>query len=112
VVRTFDGPDSKVFIEVEDNGEGIADEHRHRIFKPFFSTKPQGEHTGLGLTISQDLLARMAGRLTFETIAGKGTVFRIELPAEPDEAMQPLQRPAIRRTDAPTEDERAPARQR
>ncbi|MBW2524410.1 MAG: PAS domain-containing protein [Deltaproteobacteria bacterium] len=83
VVRTGNGDGDLVHIEVEDNGEGIADEHRERIFKPFFSTKDSGEHTGLGLAICQDLLARMGGRLSFETTPGKGTVFRVELPRAP-----------------------------
>lgn len=73
------GPD-RVVIEVEDNGVGIPSQVRARIFEPFFSTKPVGVATGLGLSICRGVVASLGGTLTFESEVGRGTVFRVELP--------------------------------
>jgi signal transduction histidine kinase len=66
-------------IEVEDNGPGIRPEVQGRLFEPFFSTKKSG--TGLGLPISARIIDHHGGALDFKTQAGRGTVFRILLPA-------------------------------
>ncbi|RMG99876.1 MAG: sensor histidine kinase [Deltaproteobacteria bacterium] len=55
--------DDHVVLEVRDNGPGVPDEHRERIFEPFFSTASAGEGTGLGLAISRELAADLGGRL-------------------------------------------------
>ncbi len=70
----------RVVIEVEDNGVGIPSHVRARIFEPFFSTKPVGVATGLGLSICNGVVASLGGTLTFESEVGKRTVFRVELP--------------------------------
>jgi signal transduction histidine kinase len=74
------GMQTKVaIIEVEDNGPGIRPEVQGRLFEAFFSTKKGG--TGLGLPISARIIDRHGGTLDFETEVGRGTVFRIVLPA-------------------------------
>ena len=67
-----------VVVEVRDNGPGIADADRPRIFTPFFTTKAQG--TGLGLSISHAIAVDLGGRLTFSTSEGQGTTFRLSIP--------------------------------
>ncbi|HEX4446364.1 MAG TPA: response regulator [Polyangiaceae bacterium] len=71
----------RVIIEVRDNGVGIPPQVRGRIFEPFFTTKPVGIGTGLGLTICHGIVTSLSGTLTFESEVGKGTTFRVELPA-------------------------------
>ncbi|MEO8274761.1 MAG: ATP-binding protein [Thermoanaerobaculia bacterium] len=71
-----EGP--RVVIEVEDNGAGIPDEIRGRIFELFFSTKKGG--SGLGLAIAERVVRAHGGELTFESEAGKGARFRVSLP--------------------------------
>jgi signal transduction histidine kinase len=84
------GPD-RLVVEVGDNGTGISPQVRRRIFEPFFSTKPIGVGTGLGLSICHGVVASLGGTVTFESEVGKGTVFRVELPAavRPTEATAP-----------------------
>lgn len=67
-------------LEVRDTGVGIADADRGRIFRPFFSTKPNG--TGLGLSITQRIIQEHGGTLDFESTPGVGTTFRVRLPVE------------------------------
>jgi signal transduction histidine kinase len=74
-------PDS-VEIRVSDNGGGIPDEIKARIFEPFFTTKPTGEGTGLGLSMSYDIVTKgHGGTITVETDEGIGTTFVIRLPS-------------------------------
>lgn len=71
------------WIEVEDNGPGIAPEHVSRIFDPFFTTKPVGSGTGLGLYISYGLATEQCGgQLSFDRSELGGARFRLELPME------------------------------
>lgn len=79
VVRTRDAPEGGVLIEVEDSGPGIPPEVAARLFTPFFTTKSAG--TGLGLSVSRRIVEGHEGTLTFETTPGKGTTFRVALPA-------------------------------
>lgn len=71
--------DSHVYIEVEDNASGIAADAIDKIFDPFYTTKPPGEGTGLGLWISQKIVEGLGGELLVESHAGLGTRFRILL---------------------------------
>ena len=71
----------RVVVEVRDNGVGIPPQVRGRIFEPFFTTKPVGIGTGLGLTICHGIVTSLGGTLTFESEVGKGSTFRVELPA-------------------------------
>ncbi len=68
-------------ISVRDNGPGIPESVRSRIFSPYFTTKPNG--TGLGLATSFSIARRHEGQLTFETTHGNGTIFHLFIPAEP-----------------------------
>jgi signal transduction histidine kinase len=70
-----------VFITVEDNGSGIPQKVLDKIFQPFFTTKPTGEGTGLGLSLSYDIIKAHGGQIKVETDEGKGTKFIIQLPA-------------------------------
>jgi two-component system NtrC family sensor kinase len=72
---------SKVEIRVSDNGNGIPQNILDKIFQPFFTTKPTGEGTGLGLSLSYDIIKAHNGELTVETKEKEGTVFIIQLPA-------------------------------
>ncbi len=82
-VSTKTGAGGRVLIDVADTGCGISRENLARIFDPFFTTKPVGVGTGLGLSICHGILTELGGRLDVESEVGKGTVFRIELPAAP-----------------------------
>ncbi|HET9746025.1 MAG TPA: ATP-binding protein [Chitinophagaceae bacterium] len=70
----------KVEIRVADNGKGIPPQVREKIFQPFFTTKPTGQGTGLGLSLSYDIVKSHGGKLKVETRENEGTVFMIELP--------------------------------
>jgi signal transduction histidine kinase len=71
----------RVVVEVHDNGVGISPQVRGRIFEPFFTTKPVGIGTGLGLAICHGIVTSLGGTLTVESEMGRGSVFRVELPA-------------------------------
>lgn len=86
VIRTRADSENAI-IEVEDNGKGIASENLHRIFEPFFTTKPVGQGTGLGLSLSFNIVQKHNGYITAEHAStGKGTCFRISLPLKQPEA--------------------------
>jgi signal transduction histidine kinase/ligand-binding sensor domain-containing protein len=71
----------EIEIRIEDNGKGIPASIREKLFEPFFTTKPAGQGTGLGLSLSYDIIVKEHnGDLTFETEEGKFTRFIIRLP--------------------------------
>jgi two-component system NtrC family sensor kinase len=73
----------QVHIRVSDNGTGMSPEVQAKIFQPFFTTKPTGEGTGLGLSLSHDIIAQgHGGTITVESQPGQGTTFLISLPAQ------------------------------
>ena len=73
--------DNTIEIRVRDNGTGIPDAVKAKIFQPFFTTKPTGEGTGLGLSLSYDIITKgHGGMLTMERMEGEGTEFIITLP--------------------------------
>jgi signal transduction histidine kinase len=66
---------------VADNGPGIPDAIREKIFQPFFTTKPTGQGTGLGLSLSYDIVTKgHNGSLGMESIEGDGSTFCVTLP--------------------------------
>ncbi|HYO55577.1 hybrid sensor histidine kinase/response regulator [Archangium sp.] len=75
--------DGRVWVEVQDNGRGIAPENLGRIFEPFFTTKPVGVGTGLGLFICHGIITGFGGELSVESQPGQGATFRVLLPAAP-----------------------------
>jgi two-component system, NtrC family, sensor kinase len=74
------GRGAGVLVSVKDNGNGIPKEVLDKIFQPFFTTKPSGEGTGLGLSLSYDIIKAHGGELKVETKEGEGTEFIILLP--------------------------------
>ena len=72
--------ENSVFITVSDNGNGISQKVVDKIFQPFFTTKPTGEGTGLGLSLSYDIVKAHGGEIKLETKEGEGTEFNIQLP--------------------------------
>lgn len=70
----------KIEIKVSDNGPGIPDSIKDKIFQPFFTTKPTGQGTGLGLSLSYDIVKAHGGELKVETKEGEGSEFIIQLP--------------------------------
>jgi two-component system NtrC family sensor kinase len=72
----------EVSVVVRDNGIGIPRKVVDKIFQPFFTTKPTGQGTGLGLSLSYDIIKAQGGELRVETREGEGASFIIELPSE------------------------------
>lgn len=72
---------NKVVVTIEDNGDGIPENIIHKIFQPFFTTKPTGHGTGLGLSMSYDIIKSQGGDIQVSSEPGKGTTFTIQLPA-------------------------------
>lgn len=79
VIRTGDR-DGWAWIEVEDSGPGVPPEHEAKLFQPFYTTKPVGEGTGLGLSVSYDIIRSHGGRIGYRRAASGGAVFFFELP--------------------------------
>ncbi|RPA68958.1 hypothetical protein EF405_08765 [Cyclobacteriaceae bacterium YHN15] len=78
-----DKPDSyRVEISISDNGPGIPDAIKDKIFQPFFTTKPTGQGTGLGLSLSYDIVKAHGGELRVDSSDGMGAEFIIQLPAK------------------------------
>jgi len=79
VVRSGDAG-NEVWVEVEDNGSGMAPEQLVRIFDPFFTTKPVGRGTGLGLSLAYGIVQKHNGRIDVHSKPGRGSCFRVTLP--------------------------------
>jgi len=93
-VRTDQGKDGKVRLEVEDTGIGIAEANLSRIFDPFYTTKPVGQGTGLGLSICYGIINKLGGEISVRSAKGKGTAFTVKLPG-PKPAAGPGSKPAV-----------------
>ena len=94
-VITADSPaGTYVVLRVGDNGSGITEENKSRIFDPYFTTKSRQQASGLGLSSAQAIITAHRGVIKFQSSAGKGSVFEIFLPALTSETVQP---------EAPTE---------
>ena len=72
--------DDNVFVSVKDNGNGIPEKVLEKIFQPFFTTKPTGQGTGLGLSLAYDIVKAHGGELKVETTEREGSKFIITLP--------------------------------
>ena len=75
--------EGEAYLRLTDTGPGIAPDDVHRIFTPFFTTKPADRGTGLGLSVCQTLVARHHGRITVESEPGNGSTFTVWLPQAP-----------------------------
>ncbi|MGL6267992.1 MAG: sensor histidine kinase, partial [Chitinophagaceae bacterium] len=71
---------NSLIISIKDNGNGIPEKIKEKIFQPFFTTKPTGQGTGLGLSLSYDIVKAHGGDLRVETKEGEGSEFVIQLP--------------------------------
>ena len=78
-IKTWSERDN-VLITISDDGEGIKPESLQRLFEPFYTTKPVGEGTGLGLSLSYGIIERHKGVIEVESELGKGTTFTVVLP--------------------------------
>ncbi len=78
----FDPVQGMVTLEVADTGPGIPPEIRPRIFESFFTTKPAGEGTGLGLSLCQNIIRGHGGTIRVESPPGQGAIFQIALPVD------------------------------
>ena len=71
---------NEVALTVQDTGQGIPKENLERVFEPFFSTKPPGEGTGLGLFVARGIVEKLGGKIEVESRLGQGSSFRVRLP--------------------------------
>ena len=73
--------DGNFVISIADNGEGMTDEVKQHLYENFFTTKPVGQGTGLGMAITRDIVEnRHGGKLQFDSEEGKGTIFKLTIP--------------------------------
>lgn len=89
------GPDGRAVVEVADTGCGMPPGVLARLFTPFFTTKPPGVGTGLGLSICHRIVTALGGEITCESEVGRGTTFRVTLPASPHAIAQSTARPPV-----------------
>jgi len=73
---------TNIELRVKDNGNGIPDKILNKIFQPFFTTKPTGQGTGLGLSLSYDFVKAQGGEIRVNTSEGEGTEFIVEIPVD------------------------------
>jgi two-component system cell cycle sensor histidine kinase/response regulator CckA len=91
-------PGEFVRITVRDNGSGMTPDILRRVFEPYYTTKPEGRGTGLGLATIRSLMERHSGLVTVQSQPGRGTEFELYFPAEAVAAMEPIE---VRRTMKP-----------
>ena len=72
--------DDRIEIRVVDNGPGIPESIREKVFQPFFTTKPTGQGTGLGLSLSYDIVKAHGGTVAVNSAEGKGSEFVVQIP--------------------------------
>lgn len=96
-------PGRYIRLEISDTGSGIPKEVQDRIFEPYYTTKPKGEGTGLGLAVAHGIITNLNGDITLYSEVNSGTTFRIYLPVvtSASESMQKKTTPVL-----PTGDER------
>ena len=89
------GGGGEMVLEVRDTGTGMSPEVLARVFDPFFTTRPVGSGSGLGLSICHGIVVSLGGRIEAESTPGRGSAFRVTLPASPGSpAVPPPRRPS------------------
>jgi two-component system NtrC family sensor kinase len=78
-VKANPSDNGRVEIQVTDNGVGINADNLEKVFAPFFTTKPVGEGTGLGLSVCYGIVESMGGRMEVTSQEGRGTTFTVKL---------------------------------
>src|SRR5262249_1435496 len=73
--------EDKIKIKVKDNGDGVPQRMVDKIFQTFFTTKPTGQGTGLGLSLAYDIVKAHGGEIKVETREGEGSEFVVQLPS-------------------------------
>jgi signal transduction histidine kinase len=81
-LSTYDTPGGFVRLEIEDTGAGVPADEEGKLFQPFFTTKPVGEGTGLGLSVSYGIVHSHGGTIGYERGSRGGARFYLELPAQ------------------------------
>ena len=79
-IRSGMAAQDRVWVEIEDNGEGIAPATLKRIFDPYFTTKPLGKGAGLGLSLAYGIVRKHHGKIEVTSRVGRGSTFRVTLP--------------------------------
>ncbi len=79
-VKSYVDSHSRVIFSVKDQGPGISAEEQARIFEPFYTTKNNGEGTGLGLCIVRNIIEDNSGELSLHSVPGQGAEFRCAVP--------------------------------
>ena len=80
-IKTSEGENKTVVVEISDSGAGMDEETKKRIFEPLFTTKQRGRGTGLGLVVVRRILLEHRARIEVESEKGKGSCFRLHFPA-------------------------------
>ena len=91
VRSSYDNNNGTVRVDISDNGPGIPPEIQVKIFQPFFTTKSRHKGTGLGLAVSKRIVEQHDGSLSFNSVAGDGTTFSIEVPLSTRRLIETLQ---------------------
>ena len=86
IVRVSRQDEDFVCVQVQDTGKGIKPEDLSHIFNPFFTTKPVGQGTGLGLSLAYSIIEKHGGTIKVESEIGQGTSFTINLLVKQDES--------------------------
>lgn len=79
MIRIWDNG-KEIVTAIEDNGCGMTDKVREKIFEPFFTAKPVGQGTGLGMSISYGIIGKHNGKIEVESQLGKGTIITVFIP--------------------------------
>ena len=89
VTTRYDSLGERALIDISDSGYGIEPRNLARIFDPFYTTKPTGEGTGLGLSVSYGIIKNHGGTITVASQPGSGTTFTVDLPIHPNRGASP-----------------------
>jgi len=87
--------DDVLCVEISDDGCGMTEQVKKRIFEPFFTTKEVGKGTGLGMSISYEIIQKHGGEIEVDSVPGQGTTFRILLPVQTADKAWDRSRPVL-----------------